>query len=88
MLGRTDRRWRQVLLIGFFALFAAALGGRLAYWQVVEVERLRRQATSQIEATVLEPSQAANILDRHGNLLATTEYRDLLAAYPPQIGPP
>jgi len=88
MLGRTDRRWRQVLLIGFFALFAAALGGRLAYWQVVEVERLRRQATSQIEATVLEPSQRGNILDRHGNLLATTEYRDLLAAYPPQIAPP
>jgi cell division protein FtsI (penicillin-binding protein 3) len=88
MLGRTDRRWRQLLLIGVFVVSAVALGGRLAFWQVIEAGRLQHQAIGQIQATMLEPSRRGNIVDRHGNVLATTEYRDLLAAYPPRISPP
>jgi cell division protein FtsI (penicillin-binding protein 3) len=85
MLGRTDRRWRQVVLIGFFAVFAVALVGRLAYWQVGRGEWLRAKAQAQVEISVSEPSQRGRIFDRHGSLLATTEYRDLLSAYPKRI---
>jgi cell division protein FtsI/penicillin-binding protein 2 len=85
MLGRTDRRLRHVLLIGFFGVFAVALVGRLAYWQVGQGEWLRTKALAQTETTVTQPSLRGRIVDRNGSVLATTEYRDLLSAYPKRI---
>ena len=83
MLGRTDSRLRLVSLLGIFALIASLLGLRLAYWQVGQSDMLRDIAGAQ----VLQPGEGlaierGEILDRSGNVLATTAYRDLLAAYP------
>jgi cell division protein FtsI/penicillin-binding protein 2 len=83
MLGRTDSRLRLVALLGIFALIASLLGLRLAYWQIGQADMLRGLAAAQ----VLNPGQElaierGQILDRSGNVLATTAYRDLLAAYP------
>jgi cell division protein FtsI/penicillin-binding protein 2 len=83
MLGRTDSRLRLVALLGIFALIASLLGLRLAYWQLGQSDMLRGLAAAQVlqpgEGRVIERGQ---ILDRSGNVLATTAYRDLLAAYP------
>jgi cell division protein FtsI/penicillin-binding protein 2 len=83
MLGRTDSRLRLVSLLGIFALIASLLGLRLAYWQIGQSDMLRDLAATQ----VLQPGEElaierGEILDRSGNVLATTAYRDLLAAYP------
>lgn len=83
MLGRTDSRLRLVALLGIFALIASLLGLRLAYWQIGQADMLRGLAAAQVlrpgEGRAIERGQ---ILDRGGNVLATTAYRDLLAAYP------
>ena len=86
MLARTDRRPRLVLLIAVFCLVAAALAGRLAYWQLGERDRLVSLARAQLERSVLEPSQRGTIYDRTGTVvLATSISRDLLWATPSVI---
>jgi cell division protein FtsI/penicillin-binding protein 2 len=85
MLGRTDSRARLLVLVLAMAVIAVALGGRLAYWQLGEGPALRRIAESRLApAAVAEEAtvQRGDISDRRGALLATTAYRDLLAAYP------
>ncbi len=83
MLGRTDSRLRLVALLGIFAIIASLLGLRLAYWQIGQEDTLRGIAAAQVLAPqdeqVIERGQ---ILDRSGAVLATTAYRDMLAAYP------
>ena len=83
MLGRTDSRLRLVALLGTFAIIASLLGLRLAYWQIGQEDTLRGLAAAQVLAPqdeqVIERGQ---ILDRSGAVLATTAYRDMLAAYP------
>ncbi|MDL2335762.1 MAG: penicillin-binding transpeptidase domain-containing protein, partial [Chloroflexota bacterium] len=83
MLGRTDSRLRLVALLGTFAIIASLLGLRLAYWQIGQEDMLRGIAAAQVLAPqdeqVIERGQ---ILDRSGAVLATTAYRDMLAAYP------
>jgi cell division protein FtsI/penicillin-binding protein 2 len=86
MLARTDRRMRLVALIAIFCLIAVALTGRLAYWQVGQRERLVALAQSQLERTVIQPSQRGTVYDRSGTVvLATTVSRDLLWATPAEI---
>src|SRR3989304_6094284 len=73
-------------LLVFVVLGAAALGARLAYWQVVRGAELRDDALAQLERAVKVPVQRGEIYDRSGTIvLATTGYRDLLAAYPKRI---
>ncbi len=55
---------------------------RLAYWQVVMGPDLAARAQGQIQQTTTEPALRGDILDRHGAVLATTGYRDTLAAWP------
>jgi cell division protein FtsI (penicillin-binding protein 3) len=88
MLGRTDSRLRLVLLLGIFAIVATLLGVRLAYWQIGQGDELRRIASSR----QLAPHgglgvERGQITDRRGDILATTAYRDLLAAYPDLMTP-
>ena len=86
MLARTDRRLRLVLLIAIFALVACALIGRLAYWQIGQRDRLVGMARSQLQRTIVDPSQRGSIYDRSGTVaLATTIYRDVLWATPAVI---
>jgi len=83
MLGRTDSRLRLVVLLGVFAIIGSLLGLRLAYWQIGQADALRDLAAAQVltpnEERAIERGQ---IIDRSGAVLATTAYRDLLAAYP------
>ena len=85
MLGRTDRPLRLVCLFVALAVLAGALGVRLAYWQVARAGDLRELALLQSQEATRVPAQRGEIQDRHGGVLATTAYRDLLAAYPDRI---
>jgi cell division protein FtsI/penicillin-binding protein 2 len=82
MLGRTDSRIRLVLLLCILAVFAGALGLRLAYWQIGQADDLQRRAAEQLATNTEEQVRRGQILDRGGTVLATTAYRDRLAAYP------
>ena len=83
MLGRTDSRPRLILLFLFLGVFAGALGLRLAYWQIGQGDMLRSEAEQQLagQGSEAQPPRG-EIVDRDGTVLATTAYRDLLAAYP------
>src|SRR3954453_18392315 len=87
MFGRTDRRLRIVLLLVFFAVFASAAVLRMGYWQVPGGAELQRDALSQLEKPISQPSVRGDIVDRNGVVLATTAYRDTLVAYPDRIDP-
>lgn len=86
MTGRTDRHWRRAMVLGVLVVLAGIGIGRLAYWQVIRGPELAAIAQSQIQRTVAEPALRGDILDRHGRVLATTAYRDTLAAWPNLIG--
>src|SRR5688572_22395098 len=85
MLGRTDSRLRLVALLVVLTLFATALGARLSYWQLGEGPHLQRLAAAQLTQPQMEQAQRGQITDRSGALLATTAYRDQLAAHPDLI---
>lgn len=86
MLGRSDRRGRLLALLVCLTLLATLIGARLAYWQVVRAADLRETALAQLQRSTREPAQRGEIHDRSGSVvLATTAYRDLLAAYPSHI---
>ena len=86
MLGRTDSRLRLVCLLLVFGVIASVLGVRLAYWQLGQGPELRRVADAQLQRPDAEQEvRRGDITDRRGNILATTAYRDLLAAYPDQM---
>lgn len=83
MLGRTDSRVRLIFLLCVLGLFAGGLGLRLAYWQIGNAEQLRNLAAEQlVEPADAQAARRGQILDTHGNVLATTAYRDRLAVYP------
>src|SRR4029079_10934530 len=82
MLGRTDRRRRLIALMLTMAVIAAALGGRLAYWQIAQGSELQGMANAQLARPVQAEQHRGDITDRSGTLLATTAYRDRLVAYP------
>ena len=82
MLGRTDSRARLLILICVLGLFAGALGLRLAYWQIGQGDDLRQRAAEQLEDPAQAQTRRGEILDASGAVLATTAYRDRLAAYP------
>src|SRR5688572_16719759 len=83
MLGRTDSRLRLVALLVVFVTFGSLLGLRLAYWQITQADELRSLAAAQLLSPEDEERiERGQITDRRGIVLATTAYRDLLAAYP------
>ena len=85
MLGRTDSRLRLIALLVAVSIFAALLGVRLTYWQLGEGPELSRLAAAQLSQPDSALVERGDITDRHGTLLATTAYRDLLAAHPDLI---
>jgi stage V sporulation protein D (sporulation-specific penicillin-binding protein) len=88
MLGRTDSRRRLLFLLVTFAVVAAALVTRLAYWQVGQRDRLAAAALSQTTMRVESPSRRGDIYDRSGVVvLATTVERERLAATPSELTP-
>ncbi len=88
MLGRTDSRRRLIFLLGVFALGSLVLIARLAYWQVVDRDRLAAQALAQTTVTLDTPSKRGDIFDRTGTVvLATTVQRERLVGAPSQLTP-
>ena len=73
-------------MLGVLVIFAAVGVLRLAYWQVVMGPDLSVRAMGQIQKTADVPAVRGDILDRNGRVLATTAYRDTLAAFPKAIG--
>ncbi len=88
MPGRTDPRGRLILLLVAFIVASGGLFARLAYWQVVQHDRLAGQAVAQTEIRTEQPSQRGTIYDRSGTVvLATTLRRARLVASPDQLTP-
>jgi len=88
MLGRTDSRRRLLFLLIVFAIGSTLLTARLAYWQVIDRERLASQAVAQTTVTLDSPSKRGDIYDRTGTvILATTVQRERLVAALDQLTP-
>jgi cell division protein FtsI/penicillin-binding protein 2 len=88
MLGRTDSRRRLLFLLFVFAFGSTMLTARLAYWQVIDRERLATQAAAQTTVTMETPSKRGDIYDRTGTVvLATTVQRERLIGAPDQLTP-
>ena len=88
MLALTDSRGRLLFLLIVFMFGSLTLVARLAYWQVVDRERLTSEAVAQTTVTVETPSKRGDIYDRTGTVvLATTVPRERLVASPAQLTP-
>jgi cell division protein FtsI/penicillin-binding protein 2 len=88
MLGRTDSRRRHLFVLGTLLVVSIALVARLAYWQVVQRERLAGLAEQETTVTVQEPSHRGTIYDRSGTVvLATTVDRNRLIGAPAELSP-
>jgi cell division protein FtsI/penicillin-binding protein 2 len=88
MLGRTDSRRRLLFLLVVFGVGSVALAARLAYWQVIDRDRLTTEALAQTTVTLDTPSKRGDIYDRTGTVvLATTIQRERLVAAPANLTP-
>src|SRR5262245_17235539 len=86
MQGRTDSRSRLLVLLVVFVFGTLALTARLAYWQVLDHERLASEALDQTTVTIETPTRRGEIYDRSGTVvLATTVPRERLVAAPDQL---
>lgn len=87
MLGRTDSRLRLILLLVAFVLAAGAIVGRLAWWQIVQAERLAESARRQVFLRTEVPNLRGEIYDRSGTVvLAATVTRNKLSLAADRIG--
>ncbi len=88
-LGRTDSRLRMVVILLVFAVIGTAAGVRLGYWQVVAADELSAQIDEVKTRSEAASRQVlrADIVDRHGVVLAKTSSFDKLVAYPDIIDP-
>ena len=88
MLGRTDSRGRLLFLLLGFVLAAAALVGRLGWWQIARQADLADAAHRQIYLRTEVPAQRGTIYDRSGTIiLAETVTRDRLVADAKRLDP-
>ncbi len=86
MLGRTDSRRRLLVVLAGLVLISTALVGRLAFWQVVQRDRLASLAEQQTVVRTEQPSHRGTIYDRTGTVvLASTVDRSRLVAAPKQL---
>jgi cell division protein FtsI/penicillin-binding protein 2 len=88
MLARTDSRARALFLLLVAAVVAGGIGTRLAWWQVVERDRLAGMALAQLDQTESIPAARGDIIDASGELLATTVELQSIFATPPSVDDP
>jgi cell division protein FtsI/penicillin-binding protein 2 len=88
MLARTDSRARALLLLLVAVLVAGGIGTRLAWWQIVEHDRLANMALSQLNLKEQIPAARGDITDATGDLLATTVELQSIFATPPSVADP
>ena len=88
MQGRTDSRRRLLVLLAAFVFGTSALLARLAYWQVLDRERLATEALAQTTVTLTTDNKRGDVFDRTGTIvLATSVQRERLVAAPDQLTP-
>ncbi len=80
-------RFRILLGMGCFALWAAVVVGRLFDVQVVRHDEMAGRAVRQREARLTIPPRRGEVLDRSGHPLAMTIMRDSLYAVPGRYEP-
>ena len=85
MLARTDSRARALFLLIVVTLLAAAIGGRLVWWQVAQRDWLAEKARNQLAQNQQIPAERGEIRDRNGVLLATSVTVQSVFATPPSI---
>ncbi len=85
MLARTDSRGRALFLLVVMALVATVIGGRLAWWHVVQHDRLAAMAADQLAQREEIPAERGEIRDSRGVLLATSVQVFSVYATPPQV---
>jgi len=88
---RRSHAWRPVLgqrigvCAAVIALWVAAIGGRLVYLQVFQHDELAGRAQRQQSRTVVAPAQRADIVDRNGQMLASSVEAETVYAVPTDI---
>jgi len=85
MLARTDSRARALFLLIVAATVAGGIGVRLAWWQVVERDRLATLALHQLAQNEEIPAERGEITDANGVLLATSVELKSIFATPPDV---
>lgn len=86
MLGRTDSRFRLMAVLVGLVVISIALVGRLAYWQVLQRDRLAGLAQQQTMVRTEQPSQRGTVYDRTGTIvLASTVDRSRLTGAPQKL---
>lgn len=85
MLARTDSRARALFLLIVATMVASGIGVRLAWWQVVERDRLATMALNQLAQNEEIPAKRGEITDANGVLLATSVELQSVFATPPDI---
>jgi len=85
MLARTDSRARALFLLIVAATVAGGIGVRLAWWQVIERDRLATMALHQLAQNEEIPAERGEITDANGVLLATSVELSSIFATPPDI---
>ncbi|HTE65863.1 MAG TPA: peptidoglycan synthetase, partial [Candidatus Binatia bacterium] len=85
MLARTDSRARALFLLIVAATVASGIGVRLAWWQVIERDRLATMAMHQLAQNEEIPAERGEITDANGVLLATSVELSSIFATPPDI---
>lgn len=85
MLARTDSRARALFLLIIVVLVATAIGGRLAWWHVIERDRLAEMAYQQLSQNQEIPADRGEIVDANGDLLAVSVQAQSVFARPPDV---
>jgi cell division protein FtsI/penicillin-binding protein 2 len=85
MLARTDSRARALILLLVATLVAGGIGTRLAWWQLVERDRLATMALNQLAQNEEIPAERGEITDATGTLLATSVQLQSIFATPPSV---
>jgi cell division protein FtsI/penicillin-binding protein 2 len=85
MLARTDSRARALILLVVASLVAGGIGARLAWWQIIDRERLAGMALNQLAQHEEIPAERGSIIDATGELLATTIELQSIFATPPTV---
>ena len=88
MLARTDSRARALVLLVLLSVMATAIGGRLAFWHVVEHDRLTAMAADQLAQVQEIPAERGVIVDARGQLLAASVQVFSVYATPPEVRDP
>jgi len=88
MSARTDSRARALFLLIVATMLAAAVGARLAWWQVAQHDWLAAAALSQLAQNEQIPAERGEIRDARGVLLATSVQAQSVFATPPTVKDP